>query len=193
MRECKKCSQKKLLKNFAKDKRCKGGYCWICKSCRNEYLRNWKTENHEKVLEQKREYYQKHKIEVAERARKYHNTERGRQLMRVRRRNRKHKKRAHGGGINLQQWNEILEIYNHRCAYCGIHEVVLNILFGQKLTMDCVIPLSKGGKYSIENIVPACMECNCKKGTKIDWGNEVESDVKLDVDIHRHGSNGDKL
>jgi 5-methylcytosine-specific restriction endonuclease McrA len=44
---------------------------------------------------------------------------------------------------------------NHTCQYCG-H-------VGGDLTLDHVIPRSKGGKNSWENIVAACRECNSRK------------------------------
>jgi 5-methylcytosine-specific restriction endonuclease McrA len=56
------------------------------------------------------------------------------------------------------QWRDILDQYHHRCAYCGRKF--------DKLTMDHVVPLSSGGRHSKENVVPACLSCNCSKGTK---------------------------
>lgn len=35
------------------------------------------------------------------------------------------------------------------------------------LTMDHVIPLSRGGDHSIDNIVPSCFSCNASKGNKL--------------------------
>ncbi|MBN2402218.1 MAG: HNH endonuclease [Spirochaetes bacterium] len=43
------------------------------------------------------------------------------------------------------------------CSYCG-----QKIPHGE-LTMDHIIPLSRGGKSERINIVPACKECNNKK------------------------------
>lgn len=60
--------------------------------------------------------------------------------------------------LTKQDWEEILSTFNHRCAYCGKSE---------KLEMDHVIPISKGGATTKENIVPACRSCNSKKGDKI--------------------------
>lgn len=53
------------------------------------------------------------------------------------------------------QWHERLEQYDGRCAYCGEK--------CDDLTLDHIIPLSKGGKHSIANVVPACPHCNYSK------------------------------
>tara|TARA_B100000686_G_scaffold170834_1_gene178074 strand:+ start:2943 stop:3224 length:282 start_codon:yes stop_codon:yes gene_type:complete len=47
------------------------------------------------------------------------------------------------------------------CHYCGE-----KFSRGQ-LTMDHVVPLSRGGKSTKGNVVPACKECNNKKTTDI--------------------------
>lgn len=61
------------------------------------------------------------------------------------------------------QWHDILEQYHHRCAYCGTKL--------DRPTMDHVIPLSRGGKHSKDNVVPACKHCNSSKFTKtpVEW------------------------
>ena len=45
------------------------------------------------------------------------------------------------------------------------------------LTMDHVVPLSRGGKSKKGNIVPACKECNNKKKylLPIEWNEYLES------------------
>ena len=45
---------------------------------------------------------------------------------------------------------------NNTCQYCGARS---------KLTIDHVIPRSKGGTDSWENLVVACSSCNTKKGS----------------------------
>lgn len=45
-----------------------------------------------------------------------------------------------------------------RCHYC--HEF-------KPLTMDHVIPVSKGGPHTASNIVPACQPCNSRKGARL--------------------------
>lgn len=44
-----------------------------------------------------------------------------------------------------------------KCQYCGTHE---------NLTIDHIIPKSKGGKDTWENLVTACTSCNHKKGNR---------------------------
>ena len=46
---------------------------------------------------------------------------------------------------------------NNQCQYCG------NYFPFDKLTMDHVLPKSRGGKNTWENLVAACMKCNQKK------------------------------
>lgn len=41
------------------------------------------------------------------------------------------------------------------CAYCGACDSAL-----QK---DCVLPISRGGRYTLDNVVPACGSCNASK------------------------------
>lgn len=57
--------------------------------------------------------------------------------------------------LTLEQWEAIKRFYNNCCAYCGRKFV--------KLTQDHLIPVSKGGPYTAQNIVPACRSCNSKK------------------------------
>ena len=49
---------------------------------------------------------------------------------------------------------------NNQCQYCGNHFSLDN------LTMDHVIPKSRGGKNTWENLVAACKKCNQKKGSR---------------------------
>ena len=47
---------------------------------------------------------------------------------------------------------------NYTCQYCGERE--------RMLTVDHVVPKSRGGKTSWNNMVVACKPCNLKKGNK---------------------------
>ncbi|MDR6866748.1 5-methylcytosine-specific restriction endonuclease McrA [Microbacterium resistens] len=61
---------------------------------------------------------------------------------------------ASGSDLTDVQWHRILDAWA-RCAYCGAD--------GAALQKDCVLPISRGGRYTLENVVPACRSCNASK------------------------------
>ena len=52
------------------------------------------------------------------------------------------------------QWAALQHAWG-RCAYCGAS--------GQPLQRDCILPISRGGRYTLSNVVPACRSCNTSK------------------------------
>jgi 5-methylcytosine-specific restriction endonuclease McrA len=46
---------------------------------------------------------------------------------------------------------------NHTCQYCGNT---------RNLSIDHILPVSRGGKSTWENTVTACQRCNSKKGSR---------------------------
>lgn len=52
------------------------------------------------------------------------------------------------------QWCALLEAWDG-CAYCG------NL--ADALQKDCMLPISRGGRYTLVNVVPACRSCNASK------------------------------
>jgi len=59
--------------------------------------------------------------------------------------------------LTEEEWFFILWSHRYRCLCCGSED---------DITMDHIIPLSKGGTHSMENIQPLCLSCNSRKGTK---------------------------
>lgn len=57
-------------------------------------------------------------------------------------------------GVSDRDWRRLVARHGGRCAYC--REV-------KPLTRDHVIPVSKGGRHAIGNILPACQSCNSSK------------------------------
>ncbi|WP_413176178.1 HNH endonuclease [Anabaena azotica] len=52
---------------------------------------------------------------------------------------------------------EVLRRDHHSCQYCGSTK---------RLTLDHLIPRSKGGLHTWDNVVTACERCNSRKGDK---------------------------
>ena len=57
--------------------------------------------------------------------------------------------------LTPSQWAALKAAWLGRCAYCGAD--------GVPLQRDCVLALSRGGRYTLDNIVPACRSCNTSK------------------------------
>lgn len=59
--------------------------------------------------------------------------------------------------------NRILKQFNNKCCYCGSEN---------KLEIDHIIPISKGGREDERNMQVLCKKCNLSKGNRInilDW------------------------
>jgi 5-methylcytosine-specific restriction endonuclease McrA len=69
---------------------------------------------------------------------------------------RKRKRRMDGVAYDLsdEQWAALKAAWGG-CAYCGAVDRVLQ--------RDCVQALSRGGRYTLDNIAPACGSCNASK------------------------------
>ena len=67
------------------------------------------------------------------------------------------RKRGAKGGLTPLEWRAILKSYGGRCAYCG----------SPGSTQDHVVPLSRGGTHTADNVVPACGSCNSRKHDKL--------------------------
>ena len=60
------------------------------------------------------------------------------------------------GGIRVNR-HRVFKRDNNECVYCGSKK---------ELTIDHVLPRSKGGKNTWDNLVTCCSKCNLKKGNK---------------------------
>jgi 5-methylcytosine-specific restriction endonuclease McrA len=61
--------------------------------------------------------------------------------------------------LSGEQWTALKAAWGG-CAYCGAANTPLQ--------RDCVLALSRGGRYTLDNIVPVCGSCNASK-----WNAEV--------------------
>ncbi len=69
-------------------------------------------------------------------------------------RKRQKRMRAVEHDLTDEQW-AALRIAWGGCAYCGAT--------GVPMQKDCVQALSRGGRYTLDNVVPACPSCNASK------------------------------
>jgi 5-methylcytosine-specific restriction endonuclease McrA len=121
-----------------------------------EYNKSYKEENSERLVELRRLHYENNPDRYRELSRRYrqNNPEKMREIRAARRA----RMAAAEGRFTAEEWLALCEKYDNRCLCCGAQE---------KLSVDHVIPLSRGGTNYIDNLQPLCSPCNSSKGTKI--------------------------
>ncbi len=89
------------------------------------------------------------------------------------RRKAKRKRRATEKGCYSEPYSisQVVEKTNGICGICG-EEIYLDLSHphADSLSIDHIIPLSLGGDDTIENVQPAHLSCNLRKGAKLNIG-----------------------
>ena len=183
---CPRCKEAKSLGEFPISKRHRFGRKSPCKKCgRNiarEYRKTdrwhkWRKDYYNRNIEverkRARDYRRAHieKFRERDNKRREKDPERNRRVAKEWRQafperykalahNRRARELNAGGRFSESEWRMVMQKYGSKCLCCGRSVPEIN------LTPDHVIPLSRGGSNSIDNIQPLCFMCNRKKMTK---------------------------
>lgn len=122
----------------------------------NEYNKKYRDNNRDKVRLSVRKSQIKNIDRVKESIRSWFKNNPGK--IKEYGQNRRARLLSAEGTFSDKEWEELLRKYDYSCLKCGRKDV--------KLTLDHVVPLSEGGRNSIDNIQPLCGACNSSKGTK---------------------------
>lgn len=79
--------------------------------------------------------------------------------LQIRKGRREHRLKELPSTLTHKQWNDVLDHFGHKCAYCGKNGGVLH--------QEHFIPAVKGGGYTADNILPSCPDCNQAKFTAL--------------------------
>jgi 5-methylcytosine-specific restriction endonuclease McrA len=101
-------------------------------------------------------YYLRHPGRCLEAVRKWQKTNVDK--LREAHRRRRARKKGAGGVVSESAWMQLCNHYGNVCLRCGSSE---------NITQDHIVPLSKGGSHTIDNLQPLCKSCNCSKHDKI--------------------------
>jgi len=114
--------------------------------------RKYRNENKELIARNNKDYKIKNKDKFSEWSKKWrkNNPER----VKVAKQRRRTREKLVIATLTPEQWENIKEIFSHRCAYCGKEK---------PLTQEHFIALSKGGEFTHNNVLPVCRSCNSSK------------------------------
>src|SRR3990172_10113725 len=176
-KRCCRCKQEKPISEFHKDRNSGDGLRPECKVCRCKIVRTWKANhptyqadyraaypdrvrnygNKKKRQEYLANYRSTHKDAAKETTRRWRAFHPDADNAIAHRR--RAKKAGNGGSYTADEWKELCDRHNGRFLRCCRTDL--------PLTIDHVVPISKGGRNSIENIQPLCWPCNARKHTQI--------------------------
>lgn len=137
------------------------GLCQVC------YKREHAEKNREKRVARQRARYEADPA-LRERAAlaASHWANRNRERMREHQRANSARRRDADGGkrIDREMWASARWSTGGRCYYCGE-------CAGDKIHVDHVVALTRGGRTEPSNLVPACQRCNSSKATRdaVEW------------------------
>lgn len=135
---CTHCKEEKPFKDFSKH-RSALGFRSKCKACRSK--------------------------DEAETNEKYRHTEKGKVVStNTRNKRRARIKSTDDGTVTTEFLMDLRTKQNHQCHYCNEK---LDYLTPRATHLDHVIPLSKGGTHTQNNVVWSCSFCNLSKGDKL--------------------------
>lgn len=115
-KKCSGCKEKKTLENFTKNRAAWDGVSNYCRPCRAQVKKLDYENNKERIKEQVKASYQRHKARAIRYAQKYRK-ENPEKI--------KHTKLMQDRGISLDKYNQMLEAQNNVCAICNRPELKL--------------------------------------------------------------------
>lgn len=161
MKTCTKCNTSKPIDDFINDYRLKSGKGSKCRACVAIY-------NHKRLVSgliPPKTEEQKAKIRSYGSQWSKENRESKRLSYRKWSANNREKDRLRGHERRVKMRNqkfkildhEMLRLYRQPCFHCGSHD---------RIEADHIIPLARGGRHSIGNLLPLCRICNAKKSDR---------------------------
>lgn len=197
---CSKCKIEKDVTEFYKDNRRVDGRRPDCKSCRDLLSKKYQVSNKGKIAKQRKTYYdinrdkflaysKKYREKNKEKIYEYWNSDKGKEIKANYRktekgqastaRNNYNKFKRNKNTINnltTEEKNIILFLQNYKCVDCNEYFDNVNP------TLDHIIPLSKGGGLTKNNIQILCKSCNSKKYINdFDYRTETHKELIMNI------------
>jgi 5-methylcytosine-specific restriction endonuclease McrA len=123
--------------------------------------RAWAAAHPDRIQAKNRRLYQQNPEKYAAQRDRWRveNLDRHRHIARLAQARRRTAKKSNSNlSVSTRDWEKLVTRANGHCAYCNERA---------PLTMDHVIPLSRGGRHAIGNLQPVCEQCNKRKGAML--------------------------
>ena len=146
-----------------------------------ERCKQYYEANREKELEKNRRWrkanpeydkqrYKDNRDSILEQQKQYKKSLQGKVVAFNARNKRRHKKEAQGTGATPEQWREMMEYFDWRCAYSGER------LTDKTRSVDHIVAIDAGGDDMIWNMVPMTRSLNSSKWKKnmLEWYKEQD-------------------
>lgn len=161
MKVCSVCRVSKPITEFNKSKAAVDGFQNNCRQCSCAANKKWRMANPDKT----RVNAENSRKNLLKRNPSYHRdfyakqyaTVEGRLRMITNVNNRRARLMQAEGDFTAEEFAELCFLYGNICLSCKESKT---------LTVDHVVPLSKGGNNTISNIQPLCKSCNSQKSSK---------------------------
>lgn len=171
MKTCSKCGTSQPVSEFRPRADRGGRLRSHCRGCEASQIAGWRARNadHLRAHEARRYSENREQRSAAHKQWRDANLERSRERTRTWKAANPLVARAHEGRrraakraaatetISAAQIDALIEEFNGLCGYCSAPWEHL----------DHYIPLARGGRHTIANLVPACAACNLSKGAKL--------------------------
>ena len=176
LKPCTKCKCTKPTSDFKKDKRRSDGLSSWCKRCncvdtlmrqaRNRQKPNINNRNYKKSAKGKLSAQRYKSGRSCREARQRYNNGLSGRAAQVRWRHNRATRGLAAGKATLThtEWQSILTRQNNQCAICGkrMNKDIIN----DRPERDHIIPLTRGGGLTLDNVQALCRSCNARKGAR---------------------------
>ena len=137
-----------------------------------EQKKQYREDNKDKIAEYYKQYYEANKDNISEHHKQWRATPQGQVVSFNHRCRRRIREQNQGSGIIKEQWFEMMNYFNWKCAYSG--KYIGNKENQSIRSIDHIKPLNQGGEHEIWNVVPMDRGLNSSKNDKdmLEWYKE---------------------
>lgn len=175
LKKCPRCGLEKTQENFHPSKTRKSGIsCW-CIDCTRYVNREYQKNNRSKANERNTRYYKSEKGKISASKhnktekrkavkRKYNQSPKGRESSKRCCDRRRKLLKTLSNTLTSAEWENIITTQDNKCYICK--KIFNNKCILDRAEKDHIIPLSRGGPTTRQNIRAVCRSCNSVKGDR---------------------------